>query len=127
MTVTSKHWNKIKQQHVSKQLRWGHVHHYVASPPLLKTSFISKHVGGDLLLVLWERNVVSFLSDQQDQALNSPGSFFYIYIPDFMILKCFYLLKGLGCRQPSSQTLLLQSHAFEWSADKKKVTCFLSS
>lgn len=30
-----------------------------------------------------------------------------------MILKCFYLLKG-------SQTLLLQSHAFEWSADKKK-------
>lgn len=37
-----------------------------------------------------------------------------------MILKCFYLLKGLGCRQPSSQTLLLQSHAFEWSADKKK-------
>lgn len=68
-------------------------------------------MGGDQLLLLWERNVVSFLSDQQDQALNSPEMFLFVE----------------RSRQPSSQTLLLQSHAFEWSADKKKVTCFLSS
>lgn len=70
-------------------------------PSSFKTSFISKHVGGDQLLLLWERNVVSFLSDQQDQALNSPEMFLFVE----------------RSRQPSSQTLLLQSHAFEWSAD----------
>lgn len=38
------------------------------------------------MLLLWERNVVSFLSDQQDQALNSP--------------EIFYLLKGQGSPVP---------------------------